>query len=64
MQVYTGNRIPRMSGRSGSSYEPGSGICLEAQRVPDAPQLPLWPTIVLPAGETYWQGTIWSFGTR
>lgn len=64
LQVYTGNRIPELPGRGGSSYRPGSGICLEAQRVPDAPQLTGWPTVVLPAGETYRQETIWRFGAR
>jgi aldose 1-epimerase len=64
LQVYTGNRIPRLLGRSGSSYEAGSGICLEAQRVPDASQLPDWPTIVVPDGGTYRQTTVWRFGTR
>lgn len=64
LQVYSGNRIPVVAGRAGSSYGPGSGICLEAQRVPDAPQLPDWPTIVVPAGETYRQATTWLFGTR
>ncbi len=64
LQVYSGNRIPHLPGRSGSAYEPGSGICLEAQRVPDASALPDWPTIVVPAGETYRQTTVWRFGTR
>lgn len=64
LQVYSGNRIPMVSGRSGSRYEPGSGICIEAQRVPDAPQLPDWPTIVVPADGTYRQSTVWRFGTR
>lgn len=64
LQIYTGNRIPPLSGRSGTSYQPGSGICLEAQRVPDAPQLPEWPSIVLAAGERYRQKTVWRFETR
>ena len=64
LQVYSGNRIPHLVGRSGSVYGPGSGICLEAQRVPDAPSLLGWPTIVVPAGETYRQTTRWRFGTR
>lgn len=64
LQVYTGNRIPDLRGRSGSTYRPGSGICLEAHRVPDAPQLPEWPSIVVPEGQTYRQETVWRFGTR
>lgn len=64
LQVYTGNRIPRLAGRSGSRLAQGSGICLEAQRVPDSPLLPEWPTLVVPAGGTYRQTTVWRFGTR
>ena len=64
LQVYTGNRIPQLEGRAGSQLEQGSGICLEAQRVPDAPELPEWPTIVVPAGGTYRQTTVWRLGTR
>lgn len=64
LQVYTGNRIPRLAGRSGSRLQPGSGICLEAQRVPDSPRLPDRPTIVVAAGDTYRQTTVWRFGIR
>jgi len=64
LQVYTGNRIPPSVGRHGANYGPGSGICLEAQRVPDSPALPEWPSIVLQPGDEYRQMTTWRLGTR
>jgi aldose 1-epimerase len=63
LQVYTGNRIAIETGRSDGQHGPGKGICLEAQRVPDSPQLPGWPTIVIEPGTEYHQRTVWSLGT-
>ena len=64
LQVYTGNRIAEAIGRAGARHGPGQGICLEAQRVPDSPALPGWPSIVIEAGAEYFQRTVWSFSTR
>lgn len=64
LQVYTGNRLAPGIGRSGARHEAGMGICLEAHRVPDAPNLPDWPSIVLQPGVRYTQRTVWSLGIR
>lgn len=64
MQVYTGNRIARGTGRSGARHGAGKGICLEAHRVPDSPALPDWPSIVLEPGSRYTQRTVWRLGVR
>lgn len=60
LQVYTGNRIPDGIGRLGAHYGPGKGMCLEAHRVPDSPNLPDWPSIVIQPGTEYVQRTVWS----
>jgi aldose 1-epimerase len=54
LQVYTGDglNIP---------FEPRSGICLEAQGFPDAPNQPNFPSITLEPGSTYRQRTIYQF---
>jgi aldose 1-epimerase len=63
LQVYTGNRIPNLSGRSGAHYSAGSGICIEAQRIPDSPRLPWSPTTVIGPADEYRQVTVWRFRT-
>lgn len=48
-------------GTNGKAYRAYCGIALEAQRWPDAPNQPNFPSCVLKAGETYRQETVWSF---
>ncbi|TFD63541.1 aldose epimerase family protein [Cryobacterium ruanii] len=64
LQVYTGNRIEPVAGRSSAPHGAGKGICLEAHRVPDSPTLPDWPSIVIQPGERYAQRTVWRLGAR
>ena len=60
--VYTANKIPSdTKGRNGLVYEPYSGICLEAQGFPDAPNYPHFPSAVLKKGEVYKRTTIYRF---
>jgi len=54
LQVYTGDGL-------NSPFAPRSGICLEAQGFPDAPNQPNFPNIVLEPGATYRQRTIYQF---
>ncbi|HCG94332.1 MAG TPA: hypothetical protein DEX20_01760 [Halieaceae bacterium] len=42
-------------------FAPRSGICLEAQGFPDAPNQPNFPSIRLEPGATYRQRTIYQF---
>ena len=37
------------------------GLALEAQRWPDAPNQPAFPSVILRPGETYTQETLWRF---
>ncbi|MCL2128429.1 MAG: galactose mutarotase [Treponema sp.] len=54
IQVYTGHLITAGTiGRGGQIYGPFSGVCLEAQRFPDAPNHPSFPSAVLKAGEAF-----------
>jgi len=54
LQVYTGDGL-------NTPFAPRSGICLEAQGFPDAPNQPNFPNIVLEPGATYRQRTIYQF---
>ena len=54
LQVYTGDGL-------NAPFTPRSGICLEAQGFPDAPNQPNFPGIVLESGATYRQRTLYQF---
>ena len=63
LQFYAGHKIATTSpGLGGIAYGPRSGLCLEAQRWPDAPNNPSYPSIELRPDETYRQHTIYAFG--
>lgn len=65
LQVYAGNVFDgRDVGRGGRSYRQGDGIALEAQRFPDAPSHPHFPSIVLRPGDVYRSETWFAFGLR
>jgi aldose 1-epimerase len=54
IQFYTGNGIKEgTKGKNGSVYGRWSGLCLETQHFPDAPNHPNFPSAVLHEGETY-----------
>ncbi|NND49720.1 MAG: galactose mutarotase [Rhizobiales bacterium] len=62
LQFYDGGGIDvPVEGLDGSGYGPHSGLCLEAQRWPDAPNHDHFPAIVLRPGETYRQRTEFCF---
>ena len=54
MQVYTGEGL-------GAPFGPRSGIALEAQNFPDAPNNPDFPSATLLPGQTYRRQTIYEF---
>ena len=54
LQVYTGDGL-------NTPFEPRSGMCLEAQGFPDAPNQPNFPSITLEPGTIYRQRTIYHF---
>ena len=62
LQFYTGHRIAtRTSGLEGIAYGPRSGLCLEPQCWPDAPNNPSYPSIEVRPDEPMTQIVAYSF---
>lgn len=62
LQFYTSNSLDgRLVGPSGRAYRQGDGFCFEAQRFPDAPNQPNFPSAVLRPGEHFRSTTIFRF---
>ena len=62
IQAYTGQGIPEgTQGRDGLAYGPYSGICLEAQHFPDAPNQPGFPSATLRKGEVFKATIVYRF---
>jgi aldose 1-epimerase len=54
IQFYGGNFIDgSLAGKGGIHYAKRSGLCLETEGFPDAPNKPAFPSCVLRPGETY-----------
>ena len=49
LQLYSGNHLQGI-GKGGSVYGPRTGVCLEPQGYPDAPNHPHFPSAVLRPG--------------
>jgi len=63
VQCYAGNRLDGgLVGKGGRRYPRHGGLCLEAQRFPDTPNRPDFPSAVLRPGERYRQTTEHRFG--
>ena len=62
LQVYTGNFLPETAGKGGARYAPRCGVAMEAQGFPNAINQPGFPSVVLRAGEQYYQEIIFAFG--
>jgi len=63
LQVYTGNRLGRATGRGGVVFPVHGAVCLEPQHAPDSVHRPEWPSIVLEPGDTYEHRITYRFGT-
>jgi len=61
--MYTGNYLDDSVSIHGIPAKPYFGVALEAQKFPDAPNHPDFPSITLKAGEPYLQTTTWAFDT-
>ena len=62
IQIYSGQGIKEgTEGRDGRVYGPCSGLCLEAQDYPDAPNHPEFPSAILRKGEVYKRTIIYRF---
>jgi len=65
MQFYSGNFLDgSLVGKNGVVYHKYTGLCLEPQHFPDAPNHPNFPSTVLRAGEEYKQSTVFKFSTN
>ncbi|HUG53682.1 MAG TPA: aldose epimerase family protein, partial [Vicinamibacteria bacterium] len=62
VQLYSGNRLDGVVGKSGHAYSPRTGFCLETQHFPDSPNRPEFPSTILRPGEVYRSRTVWAFG--
>ena len=61
LQLYTGNFMAGTPGRGGVAYGANAGVCLEAQKLPDATKHVGFPSIVLRPSEVYRQTTAYGF---
>jgi aldose 1-epimerase len=64
LQVYTGNRLGRATGRGGVVFPVHGAVCLEPQHAPDSIHRPEWPSIVLAPGGTYEHRIAYRFSAR
>jgi aldose 1-epimerase len=63
VQIYSGNRLDgSIRGKGGRAYPIHSGISIETQHFPDAPNHPAFPSAVLRPGEDYRSTTVFAFG--
>ncbi len=61
IQIYTGNWVEQNVGKEGKAYDVQCAVCLEAQSIPNSPNLPHFPTTVLRPGEKYDQRCVYKF---
>ena len=65
VQIYTGNWLSGSPmGKGGKRYEDYSGVAIECQGYPDAPNKPHFPPQVLRKGERYERHIIFEFGVE
>ncbi len=65
IQFYSGNFLDgKTPGKGNKVYRMGDGIALEAQKWPDSPNRPEFPSARLDPGQTYTQTTIHHFYTK
>lgn len=64
LQLYSGNFLDgAVTGTSGRAYRQGDCVALEAQRFPDAPNQPRFPSPVLRPGEIFTSTTVYRLAT-
>ena len=64
LQLYAGNSLNgALVGPSGRAYRQSDGLCFEAQRFPDAPNHPNFPSAILRPGERFRSTTLFRFST-
>jgi aldose 1-epimerase len=64
LQLYAANGLNgALVGPSGRAYRQSDGLCFEAQRFPDAPNHPDFPSTILRPGERFRSTTLFRFST-
>jgi aldose 1-epimerase len=61
VQFYTGNHLNNVAGKHGSCYVKHSGLCLETQHFPDAPNQAGFPSCIAGPGNDYHEKAVFSF---
>ncbi|CAN5610268.1 galactose mutarotase [soil metagenome] len=64
VHLYTGNFLENIIGKNGIVYNQRSGLCLETQHFPDAPNHADFPSTVLKAGELFYSKTVFRFSVE
>ncbi|MBE2286141.1 MAG: galactose mutarotase [Prosthecobacter sp.] len=64
VQLYTGNHLKEVNGKSGHVYKARHGFCLETQHYPDSPNKPSFPSVILRPGDTFQSTTIYQFSAE
>ena len=65
LQFYSANGFNgTLKGKAGVAYVKHGGFCLEAERFPDSPNHPNFPSPILRPGEKYSQVTVYRFGVE
>lgn len=65
IQFYSGNFLDgSIKGKNGVSYEHRTGLCLETEHYPDAPNQPAFPTVVLEPSQVYHSVTKYVFSVK
>lgn len=65
LQFYTGNFLDgTLTGKGGTVYQKNMALCLEAQKFPDSPNKPSFPSSLLRPGEKYTQTTVHKFSVK
>lgn len=61
--LYTGNYLPKTSGRNAMPIEPKKGLALEMQHFGNSPNIPGLPSTILEANSEYKSSTLYKFTT-
>ena len=59
VHLYTGQGLPKITGKNHIEYGPFSGFCLETQKHPNAINISHFPNTVLRPGEKYYQKNVY-----
>jgi aldose 1-epimerase len=61
VQFYTGNMLPGIAGKAGSTYAMHTGLCLETEHFPDSPNQAGFPPCVCGPGNDYHEKSVFAF---